>query len=72
MLIAVQDSSAKALLDKFERVVGIEWDKFAIAAAKENALRKRPTSRYVEEELYRSDGFSRRLWDATDGKDVVR
>jgi len=28
---------AKALLDKFERVIGIDWDKFAIAAARENA-----------------------------------
>jgi tRNA/tmRNA/rRNA uracil-C5-methylase (TrmA/RlmC/RlmD family) len=31
---------AKALLDKFERVIGIDWDKFAIAAAKENATSK--------------------------------
>jgi tRNA/tmRNA/rRNA uracil-C5-methylase (TrmA/RlmC/RlmD family) len=31
---------AKALLDKFERVVGIDWDKFAIAAAKEDATNK--------------------------------
>src|SRR5437870_13506766 len=31
---------AKALLNKFERVVGIDWDKFAIAAAKENATEK--------------------------------
>lgn len=31
---------AKALLDKFERVIGIDWDKFAIAAAKENATEK--------------------------------
>jgi tRNA/tmRNA/rRNA uracil-C5-methylase (TrmA/RlmC/RlmD family) len=30
----------KALLNKFERVVGIDWDKFAIAAAKENATEK--------------------------------
>jgi tRNA/tmRNA/rRNA uracil-C5-methylase (TrmA/RlmC/RlmD family) len=28
---------AKALLAKFERVIGIDWDKFAIAAARENA-----------------------------------
>jgi 23S rRNA (uracil1939-C5)-methyltransferase len=28
---------AKALLHKFERVIGIDWDRFAIAAAKENA-----------------------------------
>jgi 23S rRNA (uracil1939-C5)-methyltransferase len=31
---------AKALLDKFERVIGIDWDKFAIAAAKENVTEK--------------------------------
>jgi 23S rRNA (uracil1939-C5)-methyltransferase len=31
---------AKALLDKFERVVGIDWDRFAIAAAKQNASEK--------------------------------
>ena len=31
---------AKALLDKFEHVIGIDWDKFAIAAAKENATDK--------------------------------
>ncbi|HJW38506.1 MAG TPA: TRAM domain-containing protein, partial [Candidatus Udaeobacter sp.] len=31
---------AKALLDKFERVVGIDWDKFAIGAAKGNATEK--------------------------------
>jgi 23S rRNA (uracil1939-C5)-methyltransferase len=31
---------AKALLDKFERVIGIDWDKFAIAAARENASAK--------------------------------
>jgi 23S rRNA (uracil1939-C5)-methyltransferase len=31
---------AKALLDKFERVVGIDWDRFAIAAANENATAK--------------------------------
>ena len=30
----------KALLDKFKRVVGIDWDKFAIAAAKEGATEK--------------------------------
>src|SRR5207247_2280974 len=28
---------AKALLDKFERIIGIDWDKFAIAAARKNA-----------------------------------
>jgi 23S rRNA (uracil1939-C5)-methyltransferase len=31
---------AKALLDRFERVIGIDWDRFAIAAAKENATDK--------------------------------
>src|SRR5437773_467012 len=31
---------AKALLEKFERVIGIDWDRFAIAAAKENASPK--------------------------------
>jgi 23S rRNA (uracil1939-C5)-methyltransferase len=31
---------AKALVDKFERIVGIDWDRFAIAAANENASTK--------------------------------
>jgi len=31
---------AKALLEKFERVIGIDWDRFAIAAAKEKATEK--------------------------------
>src|SRR5262249_32627597 len=31
---------AKALLNKFERVIGIDWDRFAIAAARENASEK--------------------------------
>ena len=31
---------AKALIDKFERVIGIDWDRFAIAAARENATAK--------------------------------
>ena len=31
---------AKTLLDKFERVIGIDWDRFAIAAAKQNATEK--------------------------------
>jgi tRNA/tmRNA/rRNA uracil-C5-methylase (TrmA/RlmC/RlmD family) len=45
---------AKALLDKFERVVGIDWDRFAIAAAKENATRKETyIAGDVEEELQR-------------------
>src|SRR5438874_8398193 len=31
---------AKAVRDKFERVIGIDWDRFAIAAAKANASEK--------------------------------
>jgi 23S rRNA (uracil1939-C5)-methyltransferase len=31
---------AKVLLDKFERVIGIDWDRFAIAAANENGSEK--------------------------------
>jgi 23S rRNA (uracil1939-C5)-methyltransferase len=31
---------AKALLDKFARVIGIDWDRFAIAAANANATEK--------------------------------
>src|SRR5437773_3927470 len=49
---------AKALRDKFERVIGIDWDKFAIAAAKENATDKETyIAGDVEEELSTSDGF---------------
>jgi 23S rRNA (uracil1939-C5)-methyltransferase len=49
---------AKALLDKFERVVGIDWDKFAIAAAKEDATEKETyIAGDVDEELARNDGF---------------
>ena len=43
---------AKALLDKFDRVIGIDWDRFAIAAAKENATAKETYSAGdVESEL---------------------
>jgi 23S rRNA (uracil1939-C5)-methyltransferase len=43
---------AKALLNKFERVIGIDWDKFAIAAAKEDATVKETyIAGDVEEEL---------------------
>jgi len=43
---------AKALLDKFEHIVGIDWDKFAIAAAKEDATEKETyIAGSVEEEL---------------------
>jgi tRNA/tmRNA/rRNA uracil-C5-methylase (TrmA/RlmC/RlmD family) len=31
---------AKALVDKFKRIIGIDWDRFAIASAKENASEK--------------------------------
>ncbi len=45
---------AKALLGKFERVIGIDWDKFAIAAAKGNATEKETyITGDVEEELRR-------------------
>src|SRR5437667_3547670 len=45
---------AKALLDKFERVIGIDWDKFAIAAARENATEKETyIAGDVEQELGR-------------------
>ena len=43
---------AKALLNKFERVVGIDWDKFAIAAAKDDTTEKETyIAGDVEEEL---------------------
>jgi tRNA/tmRNA/rRNA uracil-C5-methylase (TrmA/RlmC/RlmD family) len=43
---------AKALLNKFERVVGIDWDRFAIAAGKEDATEKETyIAGEVEEEL---------------------
>ena len=43
---------AKGLLDKFKRVIGIDWDRFAIAAAKENATAKETyVAGDVEEEL---------------------
>jgi len=49
---------AKALLDKFERVIGIDWDRFAIAAAKINASEKETyIAGDVEGELTRSDRF---------------
>ena len=49
---------AKALLDKFKRVIGIDWDRFAIAAAQENASGKEIyIAGDMESELTRSDGF---------------
>jgi 23S rRNA (uracil1939-C5)-methyltransferase len=47
---------AKALLDNFERVVGIDWDRFAIAAANESATEKETyIGGDVEEELARRE-----------------
>jgi 23S rRNA (uracil1939-C5)-methyltransferase len=47
---------AKALLNKFGRVVGIDWDRFAIAAANENATEKETyIAGDVEEELTRRE-----------------
>jgi len=49
---------AKALLDKFKRVIGIDWDRFAIASAKANATEKETyIAGDVEGELTRSDDF---------------
>ena len=43
---------AKALVGKFQRIVGIDWDRFAIAAAKEDATEKETyIAGDVEEEL---------------------
>ncbi len=43
---------AKALIGKFQRIVGIDWDRFAIAAAKEDATEKETyIAGDVEEEL---------------------
>jgi len=50
---------AKALLDKFRRLVGIDWDRFAIAAAKQGATEKETyLAGEVEEELARIDKSS--------------
>ena len=48
---------AKALVDKFERVIGIDWDKFAIAAARENATAKETYIVSAVEEALRSSAF---------------
>jgi 23S rRNA (uracil1939-C5)-methyltransferase len=49
---------AKALLDKFERVIGIDWDRFGIAAAKENASEKETyIAGDVEEELQKIEAI---------------
>ncbi len=51
---------AKALLDKFERVIGIDWDRFAIAAAKKKATEKET---YIagDVEITSREGLSSRL-----------
>jgi 23S rRNA (uracil1939-C5)-methyltransferase len=50
---------AKALLHKFGRVIGIDWDRFAIAAAKEKASEKETyIAGDVEQELTRIDSLS--------------
>jgi 23S rRNA (uracil1939-C5)-methyltransferase len=48
---------AKALLGKFERVIGIDWDKFAIDAATENAIAKETYVAGDVEEALRSSAF---------------
>ena len=49
---------AKALLDKFERVIGIDWDRFAIAAAKKNATEKETfIAGDIESELQKVGAF---------------
>ena len=48
---------AKALLGKFERVIGIDWDKFAIDAARENATAKETYIVGDVEEALRSRAF---------------
>jgi tRNA/tmRNA/rRNA uracil-C5-methylase (TrmA/RlmC/RlmD family) len=46
---------AKELLEKFQRVIGIDWDRFAIEAARKNATAKETyIAGDVEEELTRS------------------
>ena len=63
---------AKALLDKFERVIGIDWDRFAIAAAKQNASEKETyIAGDVESELTRSGGFISRRGTTRDGWEAV-
>ncbi|MBV9619302.1 MAG: class I SAM-dependent RNA methyltransferase [Verrucomicrobia bacterium] len=54
---------AKSLLDKFEQVIGIDWDRFAIAAAKETATPK---------ESYVSGDVETELRSAFEDCDAVR
>jgi 23S rRNA (uracil1939-C5)-methyltransferase len=47
---------AKALLDKFQRVIGIDWDRFAIETARQNATEKETyIAGDVDEELTRAN-----------------
>jgi tRNA/tmRNA/rRNA uracil-C5-methylase (TrmA/RlmC/RlmD family) len=49
---------AKALVNRFERVIGIDWDRFAIAAANENASDKEKyIASDVEEVIAKPDRF---------------
>jgi len=48
---------AKALLGKFERVIGIDWDKFAIDVARENATAKETYIAGDVEEALRRNAF---------------
>jgi tRNA/tmRNA/rRNA uracil-C5-methylase (TrmA/RlmC/RlmD family) len=46
---------AKRLLEKFERIIGIDWDKFAIEAARQNATAKETyIAGDIEDELSRA------------------
>jgi tRNA/tmRNA/rRNA uracil-C5-methylase (TrmA/RlmC/RlmD family) len=49
---------AKALLDKFERVIGIDWDRFAIAIAKESATPKETYFAANVDEQLRSENLT--------------
>jgi 23S rRNA (uracil1939-C5)-methyltransferase len=64
---------AKALLRKFEHVIGIDWDKFAIDAARENATAKETyIAGDVELELTRSDPESIRGRATVEGRQGSR
>lgn len=54
---------AKALLEKFERLIGIDWDRFAITAAKENVTAK---------ETYFAGDVATELYAALEKSDLAR
>jgi 23S rRNA (uracil1939-C5)-methyltransferase len=55
---------AKALIDKFQGVIGIDWDRFAIEGARKNATTKEAyIAGDVEEELIRSHSCSTLIVD---------